>query len=74
MKIVISDYEDTLNRNLDYEINLIKAAFPICDVVIHVFKDNNSLIKEVKDADGLITAFLKVDEQTKFIMFLVYRF
>lgn len=63
MKIVISDYEDTLNRNLDYEINLIKAAFPICDVVIHVFKDNNSLIKEVKDADGLITAFLKVDEQ-----------
>ena len=63
MKIVISDYEDTLNRNLDYEINLIKAAFPICDVVIHVFKDNNSLIKEVNDADGLITAFLKVDEQ-----------
>lgn len=29
MKRVISDYEDTLNRNLDYEINLIKAAFPI---------------------------------------------
>lgn len=62
MKIVISDYIDTLNRNLAYEVKLLKDAFPDSNVVIHPYKDNSSLINVLKDADGLITAFLKIDD------------
>ena len=61
MKIVISDYTDTLNRNLEYEKKLLTDAIPNCEVVIYPYKNKESLIKVLSDADGLITAFLEID-------------
>lgn len=62
MKIVISDYQNTLERELDYEIEIIHKSFPDADVVIHPFENKESFIQELKDADGLLTAFLPLDE------------
>lgn len=62
MKIVISDYKNTLERELDYEIEIIHKSFPNADVVIHAFENKESFIQELKGADGLLTAFLPLDK------------
>lgn len=63
MKIVISDFPDTLNRDLQYEVDLLKRAWPEGEVTILPYTEAEELIAELKDADGLLTAFLPVNEE-----------
>ena len=61
MKLVISDYPDTLKRDLPYEVRLLKEAFPDSEVVIYPYVNQEELAGQLQDADGLLTAFLPVD-------------
>ena len=60
MKIIITDYPDVLKRNLDYEIKLIEKNLPSANVEVVEYKEYNSWIENMKDADGIITAFLSI--------------
>lgn len=60
MKVIITDYEDTLNRDLDYEIDILKKHLPDTDVEIVVYEKHDQWLEAVKDADGLLTAFVKI--------------
>ena len=63
MKIVISDYKDTLeSRNLDYEVAFLRRLLPQAEVVIHPFEGEKGLLEVLKDAQGLLTAFVPVGE------------
>ncbi|MDK2905842.1 MAG: hypothetical protein PWR12_1918 [Eubacteriaceae bacterium] len=62
IKIVISDYENVLNRNLKFEIQQIQEKIPQAQVIIHPFKDRSSLYQVLSDADGLLTAYLTMDK------------
>lgn len=61
-KIVISDYENSLNRDLEYEMEMIREEFPDAEIIVHPFKDNETLFDVLKGADGLITAYLTIDK------------
>lgn len=65
MKILISDYPGTLSRNLSYEEKILKENLKNVQVVFHEYSDENKeeFLKELEDADGLITAFVKIDKQ-----------
>ena len=60
MKIIITDYPDVLKRNLDYEIKLIEKNLPSANVEVVEYKEYNSWIENMKDAEGIITAFLSI--------------
>ena len=64
-KIVIVDYKDTLNRDLQMEIDILKDMLPDCKVVILEYEDTKEkkeeLINELKGADAVKTAFVMLD-------------
>lgn len=63
MKVVICDYKDVLDRELEYEKTIIKNG--IKDVYISVYEytgDNEEFIKEIENADAILTAFLDIDK------------
>lgn len=62
MKIVISDYKDTLKRNLNYEIELLKKGLgEDTEIVIYEYKDNEKeFINIMQGADALITAYINI--------------
>lgn len=43
MKIVISDFPDTLNRDLQYEVDLLKRAWPEGEVTILPYTETEKL-------------------------------
>lgn len=63
MKILISDYMTTLRRNVSYEINYLKKLIPEADIEIYEYNDEkkHEFIEKLKESDGLITAFIKLD-------------
>ena len=61
MKIIITDYADVLNRDLNYEIKLLKEHLPDAEVKVVVYEEKEQWIHEVKDADALLTAFLPIN-------------
>lgn len=62
MKLVIADYSDVLGRELEREISYLQARLPHADVVIHPYTDEAAFCAEMRDADGLLTAFLPLGE------------
>lgn len=60
MKVIITDYPDVLKRNLDYEIRIIKENIPSAEVEVLEYREYNSWIAGIKDADALLTAFLEI--------------
>ncbi|WKY47423.1 NAD(P)-dependent oxidoreductase [Eubacteriaceae bacterium ES3] len=62
LKIVISDFENALNRDLEFEKELIHKIIPDAEVIIHPFKNQESLYQTLADADGLLTAYLTMDK------------
>ncbi|MBD7910488.1 MULTISPECIES: C-terminal binding protein [Clostridium] len=64
MKIVICDYEDVLIRDIEYEKNLIMNGLEGAEVIIYSYNSGKKeFIETIKDADGIITAFLEIDEE-----------
>ena len=64
MKLVLCDQRAALNRGTDYEVDRLKTAIPGAEIVIHPYRDEESLLSVLSDADGCITAFLPMNEKT----------
>ena len=63
MKVVICDYKDVLDRELEYEKNIIKNGIKDVDISVYEYNgDNEEFIKEIEDADAILTAFLDIDK------------
>lgn len=60
MKILISDYKDSMMPTHEYEIALLSEAFPDAEIVVHEYKDaeHEAFLKELEDATALLTAFI----------------
>lgn len=61
MKIVITDYPKVLNRDLQYEKNRIAAALEDAEIIIVPYENHSEWLRQVQDADALLTAFLPLD-------------
>ena len=63
MKVVICDYKDVLDRELEYEKDIIKNGIKDVDISVYEYKgDNEEFIKEIEDADAILSAFLDIDK------------
>lgn len=63
MKVVITDYKDVLERDLEYEKNILSKALKGSDIVIYEYKGNqNEFLEVIKDADAILTAFLDINK------------
>lgn len=65
MKILISDYPSTLKRDILYEEKILKDKIKDVEIVVCEYFDENKkqFLEEIEDADGLITAFIKIDKE-----------
>lgn len=64
MKIVITDYPDTMGRNLAYEEAILKRGLPGCETICYLYRgDKEELKRLVSDADAVLTAFLYFDKE-----------
>lgn len=64
MKIVICDYEDVLIRDIDYEKKLISDKLKDSEIIVYPYNGDKSEFREIiKDADGIITAFLDLNKE-----------
>lgn len=64
MKVVICDYKTDLARNVEYEKELLRKAFP--DVQIETYEyhdDKKELISIVADADAVINTYIDFDRE-----------
>lgn len=61
MKIIITDFPDVLKREIDYERRLIKENLPNAEVEVVSFSDREQWIEKVRNADAILTAFIKID-------------
>ena len=64
MKVVICDYKTDLSRNVEYEKELLRKAFP--DVQIETYEyhdDKKELISIVADADAVINTYIDFDRE-----------
>lgn len=63
MKVVITDYKDVLERNLDYEKNILSKGLKDVEIVVYEYNgDQNEFLEVVKDADAILTAFLDINK------------
>lgn len=65
MKVLISDLPKSQNRDIDYECNLLKKAFPKIETVIYDYDESKKdEFKELlKDADILLTSYIYMDAE-----------
>lgn len=63
MKIIISDFPEALQRDIQYEKGYIKDVLPQAEVEVIEYHQKEMWLSEVKDADALLTAFLRVDAE-----------
>ncbi len=65
MKIVIADYPESMMKSHQLEKKVLQAGLPGCQVVVFPYHDDHraAFLEEIHDADALLTAFIKVDEE-----------
>lgn len=65
MKIVIADYPESMMPTHELEKQVLTAGLPGCQVMIFPYHDNEraEFLQEMRTADALLTAFIKVDEE-----------
>ncbi|TLV15647.1 C-terminal binding protein [Klebsiella indica] len=65
MKIVISDYKDSMMPLHDNEITILTAGLPDAEIIIYEYTDEkrDEFISLLSDADALLTAFIRLDAQ-----------
>lgn len=64
MKIVITDYPQTLDRNIEKEVQILKKMLPEAEIVVYQYTGNKEeLIQIIKDADAVKTAFIFFDKE-----------
>ncbi|MDO5672550.1 MAG: NAD(P)-dependent oxidoreductase [Actinomycetaceae bacterium] len=64
MKVLISDYKDSMMPEHNYEIEVLKAGLPNVDVEVYEYTDANrlSFIEKIGSVDALLTAFIPIDK------------
>ena len=64
MKVVICDYKTDLARNVEYEKELLKKAFPEVQIETYEYHDDKEeLISVVADADAVINTYIDFDRE-----------
>ncbi|MDR0921111.1 MAG: C-terminal binding protein [Lactobacillales bacterium] len=65
MKIVISDYLDSMMPTHDYEKEILVNGLGQCEVVVYEYTDEKreEFFQIISDADAILTAFTKIDEE-----------
>ena len=64
MKILISDYPDSMMSTHDYEQEILKNAFPDAEITIYEYTgDHEAFLEIIRDKDVLLTGFLPIDEE-----------
>lgn len=64
MKIVISDYPDSMMSTHDLEEQILKKGLPGCEVVVYPYTgDKADLLRVLSDATAILTAFLPIDHE-----------
>ncbi|MDO4620374.1 MAG: NAD(P)-dependent oxidoreductase [Lachnospiraceae bacterium] len=65
MKILIADLPKAQNRNIDYEIDMLKEAFPDVETVVYDYDpEKKEEFKELlKDSDALLSALIMMDKE-----------
>lgn len=65
MKIVITDYKDSMMPVHDYEKEILINGLAECEVVIYEYTDNKreEFFDIIKDADAILTAFVQIDKE-----------
>ncbi len=63
MKVLIADLPKAQNRDIDYEINLLRSAFPDVETVIYDYDEakKDEFKALLKDCDVLLTALIVLD-------------
>lgn len=68
MKVLISDYKDVLDRDLEYEKDLIRMGLQKkykeeIQIEVYAYENAQDFLAHIKDANVLLTAFLPIDER-----------
>lgn len=61
MRVLISDYKEQMEADYSLTIEKLKEILPDCTIVVEPY-DTEAFYRELEMADGMITAFLPVDE------------
>jgi len=63
VKVVITDYKDVLERDLEYEKKILSEGLKEVEIVIYEYNgDKNEFLEVIKDADAILTAFLDINK------------
>jgi len=63
MKVVIADYKDVLERDLEYEKNILLKGLKDVEIVVYEYEgDQNEFLEVVKNADAILTAFIDINK------------
>lgn len=64
MKILISDYKNSMMPCHDYEMSILKKGLCNVDIEVYEYKDENrsDFLEKMKNVDALLTAFIPIDE------------
>lgn len=65
MKILISDYPDSMMPDHQYEIDILSAGLPTAEIAIFAYQDENrsDFLHQLADVDVLLTGFIKIDAE-----------
>lgn len=65
MKIVIADYAGSMMPSHELEKQVLSAGLPDCQICTYTYHDDQraDFLQLVHDADALLTAFIKIDEE-----------
>lgn len=61
MRVLISDYKEQMEADYSLTIHKLKELLPDCEVVVEPY-GTKTFFSELEKADGMITAFLLVEE------------
>lgn len=65
MKILISDYKDSMMPSHDYEKMVLMQGIPNAEVEVYAYTDEkrDEFIEKMADVNALLTAFIPIDKQ-----------
>lgn len=65
MKVVIADYPESMMPSHRLEKEVLTTGLPGCQVTVFPYRDDKraTFLRAIHDADALLTAFIKVDEE-----------
>lgn len=65
MKILISDYKDSMMPSHDYETQILKAGLPEAEIEAYEYSDEKraEFIERMRDVTALLTAFTRIDKE-----------